>query len=160
MDFVEANDVMLAYEVFEARGPRRVPPLILMRGLGTQMIQWHRPLIDSFTAQGMDVVIFDNRDVGRSTKLDAAGIPDFSALTAVASVGTMFPVPYTLDDMARDVVGLMDGLDMPRDAQGQFFRHFHGRHGGATSRLFLRQPVRTYYLRHVEFGRPGRAATR
>ncbi|MEE3058490.1 MAG: alpha/beta hydrolase [Pseudomonadota bacterium] len=114
MDFVEANDVMLAYEVFEARGPHRAPPLILMRGLGTQMIQWHRPLIDSFTAQGMDVVIFDNRDVGRSTKLDAAGIPDFSALAAAASVGTMFPVPYTLDDMARDVVGLMDGLDMPK----------------------------------------------
>ena len=114
MDFVEANDVMLAYEVFEARGPRRAPPLILMRGLSTQMIQWHPSLIDSFTSQGMDVVIFDNRDVGRSTKLDAAGIPDFSALAAAASVGTMFPVAYTLDDMARDVVGLMDGLDIPK----------------------------------------------
>ena len=114
MDFVEANDVMLAYEVFEARAPRRAPPLILMRGLSTQMIQWHPSLIDSFTAQGMDVVIFDNRDVGRSTKLDAAGIPDFSALAAAASVGTMFPVPYTLDDMACDVVGLMDGLDIPK----------------------------------------------
>ena len=114
MDFVEANDVMLAYEVFEARAPRRAPPLILMRGLSTQMIQWHLSLIDSFTAQGMDVVIFDNRDVGRSTKLDAAGIPDFSALAAGASVGTMFPVPYTLDDMARDVVGLMDGLDITK----------------------------------------------
>ena len=85
-----------------------------MRGLSTQMIQWHPSLIDSFTAQGMDVVIFDNRDVGRSTKLDAAGIPDFSALVAAASIGTMFPVPYTLDDMARDVVGLMDGLDIPK----------------------------------------------
>ena len=76
------------------------------------MIQWHAGLIESFTAQGMDVVIFDNRDVGRSTKLDAAGIPDFSALGAAAAAGTMFPVPYTLDDMARDVVGLMDGLDI------------------------------------------------
>ena len=112
MDLVEANDVMLAYEVFEARTPRRAPPLVLMRGLGTQMIQWHAGLIESFTAQGMDVVIFDNRDVGRSTKLDAAGIPDFSALGAAAAAGTMFPVPYTLDDMARDVVGLMDGLDI------------------------------------------------
>ena len=114
MDFVEANDVMLACEVFEARAPRRAPPLILMRGLSTQMIQWHLSLIDSFNAQGMDVVIFDNRDVGRSAKLDAAGIPDFSALAAAASVGTMFPVPYTLDDMARDVVGLMDGLNIPK----------------------------------------------
>ncbi len=114
MDFVKANDVMLAYEVFEARAPHRAPPLILMRGLSTQMIQWHPSLIDSFTEQGMDVVIFDNRDVGRSAKLDAAGIPDFSALAAAASVGTMFPVPYTLDDMACDVVGLMDGLDIPK----------------------------------------------
>ena len=93
MDFVEANDVMLAYEIIEAQGPRHAPPLILMRGLGTQMIQWHRPLIDSFTAHGMDVVIFDNRDVGRSTKLDAAGIPDFSALAAAARSAPCFRCP-------------------------------------------------------------------
>ena len=77
MDFVEANDVMLAYEIFEAQGPRHAPPLILMRGLGTQMIQWHRPLIDSFTAHGMDVVIFDNRDVGRSTSWMRPAFPIF-----------------------------------------------------------------------------------
>lgn len=114
MDMINANDVTLACEVFPAKGIKNAPPLILMRGLGTQMVQWRQPLIDSFAELGMDVVIFDNRDVGCSTKLDAAGIPDFGALDAASSAGTMFPVPYTLADMADDVIGLMDALDIKK----------------------------------------------
>ena len=155
MDFVEANDVMLPMRFLRRVAPPRAAA-DFDAWLGTQMIQWHRPLIDSFTAQGMDVVIFDNRDVGRSTKLDAAGIPDFSALAAAASVGTMFPVPYTLDDMARDVVGLMDGLICPRPI-------FSASPWAAWWRNispFLTPTGSSILFASCRVRRPGRAATR
>ena len=64
MAFANANGISLCYEVFEATEKRSVEPLILIRGLGTQMIQWPQAFIDYFTHAGFDVIIFDNRDVG------------------------------------------------------------------------------------------------
>lgn len=110
MAFATANALSLCYEVFEAANKRNAEPLILMRGLGTQMIQWPPAFIDYFTAAGLDVIVFDNRDVGESSKLDAAGVPDLMALMAGAEAGAGFPVPYELADMAQDVIGLMDAL--------------------------------------------------
>ena len=78
------------------------------------MIQWPAAFIDTFVAAGRDVIIFDNRDVGESQKLDAAGVPDIMALLAGADAGAAFPVPYTIADMAADVVGLMDALDIEK----------------------------------------------
>ena len=74
------------------------------------MIQWPQAFIDYFTAAGLDVIVFDNRDVGESGKLDAGGVPDMMAILAGAEAGASFPVPYQLADMAQDVVGLMDAL--------------------------------------------------
>ena len=110
MAFATANGLSLCYEIFEAADKRSAEPLILMRGLGTQMIQWPPAFIDYFTAAGLDVIVFDNRDVGESSKLDAAGVPDLMALMAGAEAGAGFPVPYELADMAQDVIGLMDAL--------------------------------------------------
>lgn len=110
MPHVQANGLSLCYEKFAARAPVRTVPLVLVRGLGSQMIQWPQAFIDSFRDAGMDVVIFDNRDIGESEKLDAAGVPDLSALAAALRAGGSFPVPYGLDDMAADVVGLLDAL--------------------------------------------------
>ena len=110
MAFVNANGVSLCYEIFAAADKRMAEPLILIRGLGTQMIQWPPAFIDYFTAAGLDVIVFDNRDVGESGKLDAAGVPDIMALLAGAEAGASFPVPYQLADMAQDVIGLMDAL--------------------------------------------------
>jgi pimeloyl-ACP methyl ester carboxylesterase len=72
MAFANANGISLCYEVFKAAEKRSAEPLIFIRGLGTQMIQWPQPFIDYFTQAGFDVIIFDNRDVGESSKLDAA----------------------------------------------------------------------------------------
>jgi pimeloyl-ACP methyl ester carboxylesterase len=110
MAFATANGLSLCYEIFEALNKRSAEPLILIRGLGTQMIQWPPAFIDYFTDAGLDVIIFDNRDVGESGKLDAAGVPDLMALAAGAEAGAGFPVPYELADMAQDVIGLMDAL--------------------------------------------------
>ncbi len=114
MAHIQANGMQLAYEIFPGRAPQRSVPLILVRGLGSQMVQWPQAFIDSFRHAGMDVVIFDNRDIGQSEKLDAAGVPDLSALAAGLRAGSSFPVPYGLDDMADDVVGLMDGLGIEK----------------------------------------------
>lgn len=114
MAFANANGLSLCYEIFEAAEKRTPEPLILIRGLGTQMIQWPAPFIDYFTAAGLDVIIFDNRDVGESGKLDAVGVPDIMALLAGAEAGASFPVPYQLADMAHDVIALMDALGIAK----------------------------------------------
>ena len=118
MAFADANGLRLCYEVFEAEEKRSDMPLILIRGLGTQMIQWPKPFIDYFTQAGLDAIVFDNRDVGESGKLDAAGVPDIMALLAGLDAMTdgsaPFPVPYELSDMAQDVIGLMDALGIAR----------------------------------------------
>lgn len=117
MAIANIDGLALCYAVFPATpkdGEKSGETLILIRGLGTQMIQWPQPFIDYFTAAGFDVIIFDNRDVGESGKLDAAGVPDIMAVAAGAEAGAAFPVPYGLDDMARDVIGLMDALGIDK----------------------------------------------
>ncbi|MDG1692031.1 MAG: alpha/beta hydrolase [Alphaproteobacteria bacterium] len=108
--FVQANGIRLCMQKFVSEKNAGAAPLILIRGLGTQMIQWPKAFIDYFTQAGLEVIIFDNRDVGESQKLDAAGIPDIMGL--LEDQGTGFPVPYGIGDMAEDVVGLMDALGL------------------------------------------------
>jgi pimeloyl-ACP methyl ester carboxylesterase len=99
-----ANGIELAYqEMGDADGE----PLILVMGLATQMIAWDELFCSMLADRGFRVVRFDNRDIGRSTKFDSAGVPSrldmFSGRRATA--------PYFLGDMARDTIGLMDHLD-------------------------------------------------
>ncbi len=83
-------------------------PLVLVRGLGTQMIQWPEPFLDALVEAGQAVVLFDNRDVGLSTWFDEAGTPDLGEIYKAAAAGTRPPIAYTLDDMADDIAGLLD----------------------------------------------------
>jgi len=109
MPMAAANGIEIAYETF---GSRAHHPLLLIMGLGAQMVLWD----DDFCAQLADrehfVVRFDNRDVGHSTKLDAAGLPDMGALMMAMMTGQPVVAPYTLVDMAADAVGLLDALDV------------------------------------------------
>ena len=105
---VQANGLSLCMQRFQPEQSAGLAPLILIRGLGTQMIQWPSAFIEYFTKAGLEVIIFDNRDVGESQKLDAAGIPDIMGL--LEDQGSGFPVPYGIGDMADDVVALMDAL--------------------------------------------------
>jgi pimeloyl-ACP methyl ester carboxylesterase len=107
---VQANVLSLCMQRFTPETKTHAVPLILIRGLGTQMIQWPAAFIDYFTQAGLEVIIFDNRDVGESQKLDAAGIPDIMGLLEDQKSGATFPVPYGIGDMAEDVIGLMDAL--------------------------------------------------
>ncbi len=114
MAFIQANGITLCFERFAPEVSKNAPPLILIRGLGTQLIQWPQAFIDYFTHAGLEVIIFDNRDVGESQKFDAAGVPDIMGLIENRASGGGFPVPYGLDDMAQDVIGLMDGLEIDK----------------------------------------------
>lgn len=105
-----ANRIELEYDV---AGDADAPPVLLIRGLGTQMTRWPPSLIEGLVVRGLRVIRFDNRDVGLSTKLDQLGAPDLAAVRAALLGGMPAPVPYTLADMADDAIGLLDALDIP-----------------------------------------------
>jgi pimeloyl-ACP methyl ester carboxylesterase len=102
-----AGAVELAYETFGSPGD---PLVLLVMGLGTQMLAWPDELCADLAERGHHVVRFDNRDVGLSTHLRDAPVPDVPA----AMGGDASQVAYTLADMAGDVVALLDHLGRDR----------------------------------------------
>ena len=103
----KANGIELEVETHGAPGD---PAIILVRGLGSQLIHWPPALIDGFLREGYFVVTFDNRDTGLSTKFADWGVPDIAALRTKALSGAPIDVPYTMRDMADDVVAVLDSL--------------------------------------------------
>lgn len=103
----QANGIEIAFETF---GDPTAPPLLLINGLGGQMINWHEDFCAQFTNRGFWVIRFDNRDVGLSSKFDHAGIPDIREITRAQRQGKTIETPYSLWDMAEDALGLLDFL--------------------------------------------------
>jgi pimeloyl-ACP methyl ester carboxylesterase len=98
-----ANGIELAYqEVGEPDGE----PLLLIMGLATQMLAWDEAFCALLAERGFRVVRFDNRDIGRSTKIESAGLPGRTDML----LGRRRTAPYLLRDMADDTTGLMDHL--------------------------------------------------
>jgi pimeloyl-ACP methyl ester carboxylesterase len=101
---VSVNGIEIAYEAF---GEPSHPAILLIMGLGTQMLGWPDPLCQMLADEGFYVVRFDNRDVGLSTHLDGVQAPSVAELL----LGRAKP-PYTLQDMADDTMGLCDALGL------------------------------------------------
>ena len=101
---VPANGIEIAYETF---GERDGLPLVLVMGLGTQMVAWPDELCQDLADRGHYVVRFDNRDVGASTHLDGVETPPLRSILT----GRRRP-PYTIGDMADDALGLIDALEL------------------------------------------------
>jgi pimeloyl-ACP methyl ester carboxylesterase len=107
MTRARANGIELEYDSFGAPSGR---PLLLIMGLGGQSLMWDEGFCDALAARGHFVVRYDNRDVGLSTKFEAAGIPNMMELMMKSMSGQPITAPYTLDDMADDAAGLLDAL--------------------------------------------------
>lgn len=90
------------------------PPIVLVMGIGAQMILWPEELCDMIAARGYRVIRFDNRDVGRSTKLDHLGVPSLWPTLASMLTGMSVSAPYALEDMADDTACLLDALGIER----------------------------------------------
>ncbi|HEX4420427.1 MAG TPA: alpha/beta hydrolase [Kofleriaceae bacterium] len=91
---------------YEQLGDPHAPPVLLIMGIGGQLIAWPDGLCDELVGRGLHVIRFDNRDVGQSTHLTGAPPPDLAAAIA----GDHSSASYTLSDMAADAVGLLDAL--------------------------------------------------
>jgi pimeloyl-ACP methyl ester carboxylesterase len=101
---IHVGDLEIAYETFGERGD---PPVLMVMGLGTQMIAWPDELCEDIAGRGHFVVRFDNRDVGASTHLDGVRVPKIRDVALRRK-----KPPYTLDDMADDAAGLVEALDV------------------------------------------------
>ena len=109
--FAPANGIQVCYE---SLGSEQSPTILLIMGLGMQLVAWPDEFCQALVDQGFRVIRFDNRDVGHSSKIhwsQKANLP-------LAMLGTLFGVrakaPYLLDDMAKDAIGLLDYLQIPQ----------------------------------------------
>jgi pimeloyl-ACP methyl ester carboxylesterase len=140
------GNLHLEYESF---GANSAPAILLIMGLGAQLLRWNIEICEGLAAQGYRVIRFDNRDCGRSSWMDGAPIPDIGA---AMRHGTQLEVPYTLEDMAADSLALLDALSIPA-------AHIVGiSMGGAIAQIIAtQQPERTLSLTCLlaSSGKPG-----
>jgi pimeloyl-ACP methyl ester carboxylesterase len=109
MPKVKANGIEIEYDTI---GNPASPALLLIMGLGGQLIHWSQDFCRQLADKGLFVIRYDNRDTGLSTKFEAAGLPDMSAMIQSLMQGRSIDVPYSLNDMADDAAGLLDALDI------------------------------------------------
>ena len=107
MPRVRSNGIDIEFESF---GSEADPAILLIMGFAAQSTMWPEPLCLGLAGKGFRVIRFDNRDVGLSTHLIGEAAPDAAALIGKLMKGEPIAVPYSLDDMAADAVGLLDAL--------------------------------------------------
>lgn len=132
---VEANGITIAYE---SLGNPENETILLIAGTGMQLTTWPSELCDKLVQAGYQVLCFDNRDVGLSTKMTDAPPLNWPAIIQALQNGEPAPIPYTVDDMAQDAVTLLDALSIPK-------AHIVGVSGGAI----IAQIVAAKYPKHV-----------
>lgn len=106
---VVANGI--AIEV-DDQGPIDAEPLLLIMGLGMQLVAWPQALVQLLITRGFRVLRIDNRDAGLSSGFDACGMPNLALSALRYTLRLPVPSPYTLADMAADAVGVLDALGL------------------------------------------------
>jgi pimeloyl-ACP methyl ester carboxylesterase len=113
----KANGIEIEHEFFgdglDIHGQPK-PCVVLIMGLGMQMIAWPMPLIDALVEQGYRVLRFDNRDIGLTTWFDEYGMPNLPWNGMKIALGMKVRAPYTLTDMADDTIELLEALHIQK----------------------------------------------
>ena len=135
--------VELEYDTF---GQKRDRPLLLVMGLGAQMIAWREGFCEQLAGLGHYVLRYDNRDVGLSTKFDDFPMPSMAELVAQRAAGKTPQVPYTLSDMADDGMAVLDAEGLAPDIVHSHRMSFDALAGWLISRVkhlcLKRSPLR------------------
>jgi len=108
---VVANDIGIEVD---DQGPADGDPLLLIMGLGMQLVGWPDELVQLLVARGFRVVRFDNRDAGLSQGFDHLGVPNLAWALMRHAMHLPVHSPYTLADMAADTLGVLDALGIQR----------------------------------------------
>lgn len=162
---VEANGIGIEVDV---RGSPHGEPLLLVMGLGMQLIGWDLRLVDQLVARGYRVVRFDNRDSGLSHQFDAAGQPNLHVAAIRSALRLPSRIPYRLADMADDAAGVLDALGMVSahvcgaSMGGMIAQHLAARHAPRVRSLTLmmthsgarRAPGPTWRVRAAMMAKP------
>jgi pimeloyl-ACP methyl ester carboxylesterase len=102
-----ANGIDICYDIF---GDANAEPMLLIMGLGAQMVIWDDAFCQQLAARGFRVIRFDNRDIGQSSKLSGGKRLSPMELLKLRFLRIPVAAPYKLRDMANDTIGLMDAL--------------------------------------------------
>jgi pimeloyl-ACP methyl ester carboxylesterase len=105
--FARANGIDICYEIF---GEPEAEPMLLIMGLGAQMVLWDDAFCEQIAARGFRVIRFDNRDIGQSSKLTGGKRLGPLELLKLRFLKIPVAAPYKLRDMAEDTIALMDVL--------------------------------------------------
>lgn len=167
---LSANGVQIETEV---HGPEGGEPLLMIMGLGMQLIAWPDGLVEQLVAHGFRVIRYDNRDVGLSQSFDDLGVPNLPAAALLHKLRLPVRAPYQLADLARDAVGVLDALGIARahvcgaSMGGMIAQHLGFAHGQRLKSLTLMMtssghrslPRESLKVRRALLSRPRRAAT-
>ena len=112
---IRANGIDIEVEDTGADGSQPGRPVVLLiMGLGMQLVAWPQPLVQALVDAGYRVIRHDNRDIGLSQHFDRAGVPNILWAMLQIKMGFTPNAPYALHDMALDAVGVLDALRVPR----------------------------------------------
>ncbi len=138
-----ANNITIEIEDSHPEGGAR-PVVLLIMGLGMQLIAWPPSLVGALVDAGFRVVRFDNRDIGLSQHFDHLGVPNLFWEGLKYRLNWRIKPAYTLQDMARDALGVLDALKIDR-------AHVVGASMGGmiAQRLALLAPVRLLSLSSI-----------
>jgi pimeloyl-ACP methyl ester carboxylesterase len=126
-------------------------------GLGMQLVSWPQPFVESLVHARFRVIQYDNRDIGLSSHLDNLGEPNMAWQLIKAKMGFGIRAPYSLQDMAKDGIGILDALGI---SQAHIVGVSMG--GMISQRIALTAPKRALSLTSImsTSGAPGLPAAR
>lgn len=112
----KVGELELCYEWIGDRStdPAARLPVVLVMGLGAQLVVWPDGFCQALAERGLPVLRFDNRDVGCSTRLDHLGVAPLRAQMLRWALGLPVRTPYRLEALAEDTAGLLDALGLDR----------------------------------------------